>query len=357
MRRFIIGIVLVMIFSITFLIYSHKKTSPTNNGNIQTVSVIKLRRDTLPHFIHITGTLLPLEAVDIYAKASGFIDVINVDRGSVVKKDDVLAQLVDPQLDKEIERAKASYDATNEQYRRSVPVTPRSVSREQLAALKGAADVAYKTWQALQAQKNFLTITAPFDGIITTRYLHTGALVNAGVTPGASPIVRIELIKKLRLVVYVPEADVYSTIQGKQVPFSVSSYPNQQFKGTVARMSRSLNLKTLTEAVELDVNNSDIKLMPGMSVSLNWPATRPYSTFIVPSNAVITTTYKVFVIRVKNGMTEWVNVETGNRSEDKVEVFGPLQTGDTIVAHASDELRNHIKVKIKGELSSDKSST
>lgn len=346
-KRLLIGILIVIALILCFLVLFHHPKQKSNLDDTPVVSTMKLKKERLPYLIKLPGTLLPFETVDIFAKASGFIDVMYVDRGSFVKQGELLAQLIDPQLDRAIEGAKAAFKAAEEQYKRAKPVAAQSVSKEQLAALKGARDVSLKAWQAQLAQRKFLTVSAPFDGIVTTRYLHPGALVNAGATPAATPIVKIDLLKHLRLVVNIPEADIASVEQGQRIPFSVSSFPGHKFTGVVARISHALDLVTLTEPVELDIDNSNLKLMPGMIVNINWSATRRNPTFVVPQKSIVTTTYGMFVIRVKNNCTEWIHVKRGNYNKDKVEIFGALQEGDLIVVNATDELRANTKVKIE----------
>lgn len=349
LKQLVIGAFVVILIAYALALSLHYiKNKKQNLKNIPVVSAIQLKKEMLPYFISLPGTLLPFETVDVYAKASGFISVMNVDRGYFVKQGDILAQLVDPQLDRDIERAKAAFESASEQYKRAKPVAGQSVSREQFAALKGASDVALKAWQALLAQKQFLTVSAPFDGIITTRYLHPGALVDAGSTPGSTPIVKIDDLKRLRLVINIPQADIGSVAEGNQIPFLISSYPTKTFYGKVARISHALNLKTLTEPVELDVDNSNLMLLPGMVVNISWPATRRNPTFVVPKKAIVTTTYAMFVIRLRNNVTEWINVTRGHFNKDKVEIFGDLQEGDLIALNETDELRANTKVQIEG---------
>lgn len=167
--------------------------------------------------------------------------------------------------------------------------------------------------------------------------------------PGETPIVTLVLLKHLRLVVNIPEADIATVVRGQRILFSVSGFPGQQFDSIVARSSHALDIVTLTEPVELDVDNSNLLLMPGMVANINWPATRRNPTFVVPKKAIVTTTYAMFVIRVKNNRTEWIQVKRGNYNKDKVEIFGALQEGDLIVVNATDELRANTKVTIDGE--------
>jgi membrane fusion protein, multidrug efflux system len=316
-----------------------------NAENKPLVEVFTLKKGSLKKTIRLPGDLLPYEAVDIYAKVSGFIETLRADRGSEVKKDDVLAQLVAPELDKRLDEARAQYLAVNDQYQRRRKIPAGYVSVESVVVLKNNTESARENMEALREQQNYLTIRAPFDGVITSRNLHTGALVIAGADNRAVPIFRLEKIDTLRLVVAVPEAQVEGLKEGTEAAFTVPALPDRKFAAKISRFSHSLDQKTRTEAVELDVDNASRILSPGMYADIIWPVTRVGGGFTVPVKAVVTTTEKTFVIRVRAGITEWVEVKRGDASGDVVEVFGALQEGDSIVTRATDELRAGVKVK------------
>jgi multidrug efflux pump subunit AcrA (membrane-fusion protein) len=119
----------------------------------------------------------------------------------------------------------------------------------------------------------------------------------------------------------------------------VPAYPGETFHGVVKRMSRSLDPKTRSMPVELEVENGGLRLAPGMYAQVSWPVRRPHPSLLVPAGSIVTTSERVFVIRLKEGKAEWVNVERGNASGDLVEVLGPLHEGDLVVRRGSDELR------------------
>jgi len=311
------------------------------------VDTITLKKTRLEKTLRLPGDLLPYEAVDIYAKVSGFIETINADRGTEAKQGDLLVQLIAPELNYRLGDARAQYYAAKDRYLRNLKVNVPAISPQEMETSKDAAESAFNHMHDLEEQIKYLTIRAPFDGVITTRYLHPGAFVIAGGATGAIPIFRIEMLTRLRLVAPVPEADVADVKEGVEVPFSVSAYPERMFTGKVARLSHSLALRTRTEPVELDVDNSNRLLAPGMYADIRWPMRRQNASFVVPMRAVVTTTEQVFVIRVKDMVAEWVDVDRGNAKGDSVEVFGALKEGDTIVADATDEIKPGEKLTAK----------
>ncbi len=341
-----------------------------------TLEVVKVvsqkveRKSTLP------GELLPYQAVDVYAKVNGFVQSVEVDRASWVKAGQLLATMTAPELQAQRAEAEARVQSIEAQQAeaaaklaaadstyqrlRSAAATPGVVAgndlvvaqktveaeRARVTSLESSAKAAQASVQALRDVEEYLRIEAPFDGVITERHAHVGSLVGPA-TAGRSPLLRLEQITKLRLVAPVPEADAESIVPGTRVGFTVPAYPGVTFYGVVRRPAFSLDTKTRTMPVELDVENASRKLAPGMFAELTWPVRRRQASLLVPPSAIVTTTERIFVIRVKDGAAEWVDVRRGAASGDRVEVFGKLQEGDLVVRRGSDELREGTKVAAK----------
>src|SRR3989442_3329567 len=109
-------------------------------------------------------------------------------------------------------------------------------------------------------------------------------------------------------------------------------------------MAHDLDEKARTMPVELDVRNPDLRLSGGMYPEVQWPVRRPQPSLLVPPTSIVTTTERTFVVRVANGVAQWVNVSRGARVGDLIEVFGALKEGDTIVRRGTDEIREGAKV-------------
>jgi RND family efflux transporter MFP subunit len=201
-------------------------------------------------------------------------------------------------------------------------------SREQASR---AAQAAVQSQKDLEA---YLRIIAPFEGFVTDRMVHPGALAGPD-----SPLLVVQQVSHLRLVVPVPEEDVGGIMRGGSVAFRVPAYPERTYSGTVARISHMLDPKTRTMPVELDVVNRDGSLAPGMYPSVKWPVRRERPALYVPKTSVVTTTERTFVIRDQNGHAEWVDVRKGASEDNLVEVMGNLRPGDRVVRLGTDELR------------------
>jgi RND family efflux transporter MFP subunit len=196
-----------------------------------------------------------------------------------------------------------------------------------------AADAAVSSAKEVQS---YLRIIAPFDGVVTERLVHPGALVG----PGSDMVLLvIQQISRLRLVVAVPEEYAGGITRGARVTFRVPAFPERTFFGTVARASHSLDKINRTMPVELDVSNRDGLLSPGMYPAVNWPIRRSRPALFVPKSSIVTTTERTFVVRNQNGRAEWVDVRKGAADGDLIEVLGDINAGDKVVKRATDEIR------------------
>jgi RND family efflux transporter MFP subunit len=208
-----------------------------------------------------------------------------------------------------------------------------------LAAQHGI-EAARQALNAVLDMEGYLRVTAPFAGVVTERNVHPGALVGPSSGAGAAtPLLRLVDTDRLRLVVPVPEAYTAEMKPGAEIAFTVAAYPGRSFSGKVARVAEAVDVSTRTMAVELDVVNRDGRLAPGSFCQVRWPVRRSGPSLFVPSTSVAATTDRTFVIRIRGGKTEWVDVRTGLTSGALVEVFGDLRAGDEIAGRGTDELR------------------
>jgi membrane fusion protein, multidrug efflux system len=344
----------------------------------QTVEVVKVVEEPLNVTLSLPGELTPYQTVALYSRVTGFVKTITVDRGSRVRAGQQLAALEAPELVAQKSeaqsklqgaeaqlsaiRAKADASASTYEKLKAASATPGVVAgndvvlaqkaveadKSQIAAAEQNVEAARQALKSVSDMEGYLRITAPFSGVVTERNVHPGALVGPTGGPGtATPIVRIVESARLRLVIPVPEAYTAGVTNGTSLTFTVAAYPGQTFTGTVSRISRSVDVATRTMAVELDVDNAAGLLAPGTFCQVKWPVRRAMPSLLVPNGSVASTTGRTFVIRVRSGRTEWVDVKTGLTSGPLVEVFGDLMPGDEIAARGTDELKAGASVQVK----------
>jgi len=222
-----------------------------------------------------------------------------------------------------------------------------AAGQSRVVSAQQGIEAARQALAAVRDMEAYLRVTAPFAGVVTERNVHPGALVGPSSGSAAAPLLRIVDDRRLRLVVPVPEAYTAEMQSGTAVPFSVAAHPGQTFTGSVARIARSVDVSTRTMAVELDVANGDSRLAPGTFCQVRWPIRRAAPSRFVPSSSVASTTDRTFVIRVRGGKTEWVDVRTGLTTGPLVEVFGNLTAGDEVARRGTDELRPGTDVRTR----------
>ena len=324
--------------------------------------------------VHLPGEIEPYEVVAIFPKVTAFVKSIAVDRGTHVKTGELIAQLEAPELIAQRAEAQSKLQAAQAQlaaaeakvasdsgtYERlkAAAATPGVVAgndlfvaqkavdadRAQLKAQQDNISAAQQALQAIAQTEAYLQVKAPFDGVVTERNVHPGALVGPAGGAGAVPMVRIETLSRLRVVVPVPQNYAAGVPVGTKVDFTVPAFPGRTFAGTIARIAHSLDEKTRTMPVELEAANVKGELSPGIFSDVLWPVRRSYPTLFVPTSSVANTLERVFVVRVRDGKSEWVDVKTGATVDKMTEVFGDLHEGDMVAVRGTDELRPGMSV-------------
>jgi RND family efflux transporter MFP subunit len=344
----------------------------------QTVDLAPVASKLVSRTVELPGELLPFLSVPLHAKAPGYVDRVLVDRGSIVKQGDLLVELSAPEMSSRIAeaqskvqeaeadrlQAEAQLAGAQSTYERmkTASDTPGAIAGNEVIqaekqvdaakALVNSRQQAGKTAEAavrsLQDLKGYLQISAPFEGVVTDRLIHPGALVGPG---NDVALLVLQQLSQLRLVVPVPEEDVGGLVTGASVPFQVPAWPERTYSGIIARVSHVLDPKTRTMAVELDVMNRDGSLAPGMYPTVKWPVRRARPSLFVPKTSVVITTERTFVVRNQHGQAEWVDVKKGVADGDLVEVMGNLKPGDQVVRRATDEMREGTPIQVAAKSS------
>ena len=295
--------------------------------------------------LHGDGITEPILDATLSSPVAGIVAKHNFKEGEFVKQGQAIVELDKRQEELEAKRRSivlAPMKADWEGARFLFQQPKSSMSKEALDKKQSDYDVAVVEHELAEDAVRKRSITAPFDGVITERLVHPGALVG----PGADPVLLVlEQLSHLRLVAAVPEEDIGGIVNGARVEFKVPAYPDRMFWGTVARPAHALDAKTRTMPVELDVANRDGALSPGMYPTVKWPVRRARPALLVPRTAVVTTSERTFVIRNNNGRAEWINVAKGVPDGELIEVTGSLRPGDKVVKRATDEIREGAPLK------------
>lgn len=328
-------------------------SSKANNKTVtlqkQSYKLMTLQPHQATGNVKLPGVMQPFEFVQLFPKVNGFVKDVYVDRGSAVKKGQVLLRLEAPEIEQHVSAARLKYTesyslylTSRDKYHRLLETskTPGTVSSFDLQAahskMQADSDVAqgeYANYQAQQTMFNYLTVTAPFDGVITDRNIHPGALVGPG-AQGNMPMLILQQQSKLRMVVNIPEEYTTQVKENSPVHFTVNAIPGKEYTGKIARTSGSLSDKFRSETIEVDVPNTDNIFKSGMYAEVILSTDGNKNAFFVPTTAVVTTTERKYVVVVRNNYKKWIDVTQGDQQKDSTEIFGDLHNGDNIIVNA-----------------------
>ena len=329
-----------------------QRTAARTSGPPRVVVVEPSRRDMV-RSITLPGDLIGAKEAALHANVQGYVRSIGVDKGDRVHKGQVLAVLEVPELAQQLERAKAEYrvkQLTADRTARVWHEDARLIALEDVDAAAGAASAAAAEVAHLEALVGYTHIVAPFDGVVTARYVDPGALMQSAgqlgtvlsggsvVASGPAPLVTIADIDSLRVYVYVPESDTGSIDLGQRATVRLAQFPGRDFHGTVARFSKALDLRTRTMLTEVDLPNPDHTLYPGMSGDVTIEFERHAGALTLPVTAVNQSPSGPYVLAVRDGHLVQMPVQTGFRRDETIEITSGLRGGEQVARYPSAQL-------------------
>lgn len=312
--------------------------------------------------LRIPSELSAYREVDLYAKVNSYVKSMTVDVGSEVKEGQLLATLEAPELVSQLAAAEskykaqqAIYESSNATYQRILDAakTPGTISKNDvdIAQAKRNSDLAQM--EAAQADfkanntiTQYLSIRAPFDGVISARNVNLGAYIGPSGKGSELPIFTLQQLRHLRLVIEIPEAYKGFIKLNDVVTFTVKAFPDEVFSGKIARRASVIDKTLRAEHIELDINNDDMKLAPGMVAEAVIGLNAGTGAFVVPRGAVVNSTEGVFMIEDSANIVKRVPVRVGRMTDSLAEVFGKnLSAGRVFVSKGSEELHDGMPVK------------
>lgn len=331
-----------------------KQTSKTESKKsaIDSIPAFVLQKAQVSKQIVFPAEIMPFERAEILPKVSGYINAVKVDIGDRVQKGQVLIVLDAPealsnyaQANSDVQAARAKYLGSLDTYKRILNASrvAGTVADSELEQARIRMQSDSSSYEASKSKlntygqlKDYLTIRSPYSGVVTQRNVDVGTLVGGN---NQRPLLIIEDNSILRLRVAIPEAFTTAIPDTSVISFTVDAQPGINYKATLSRKSDALNLTNRTETWEYLYRNDHGELKSGMFANVVMKLGRKGLSFLVPSSAVSTNLEKRFVIRLRNDKTEWVDVRNGINIDTKVEIFGNLTEGDTLLVRATDEIK------------------
>ena len=354
-------VVIVVVGLITRVVASRSVSNWTDANAIQSVSVIDLETSKDAGSLVLPGNVQAINAAPIYARVSGYLKKWYVDIGTPVKAGQLLAEIDVPDQDQQLAQAKADYNTALANQRLSAQtakrynmlgkanaIAPQLVDEANgdLAAKSAATASAKANMDRLSDLTNFKRITAPFDGIVTSRGTDVGQLVNVG-TAGATPLFTVADDRKVRIYVNVPQNYSAQIHPGMTAKFTVPDYPGQSFTATLMANAQSVNMQSGTVLMQLQADNPDHKLKAGAYAQVSFDLPANTNTVQIPASALIFNANGTSVATV--GPNNRVVVKPITITRDmgtSVEIAAGLTHHDKVIDNPPDSLRAGDEVRV-----------
>ncbi|MGO9605863.1 MAG: efflux RND transporter periplasmic adaptor subunit [Candidatus Binataceae bacterium] len=297
------------------------------------VLVTRLQNDTGTRSITLPGEIHGFYETPIYAKISGYIKDMFVDKGSRVKAGELVATVESPETDQQVRNAKATYllaKITDDRYQVLVSEAVISLQQADESHQTMLADLA--SWQSLVATQQYERVYAPFNGMITVRNLYPGALVATATAAGTTnpAVYQIATLKPLRVYVYLPQTFSPFVHDGDKSTVTVGEFPDRDYQGSITRHPSALDQSTRTMLLEVDLPNDDLSLYPGMFANVAIAVKASNGAPRVPDQALIFMDNQVYVPIVQNNRIHLVDVKLGFDDGITCEVSRGLKGDETV---------------------------
>jgi RND family efflux transporter MFP subunit len=346
---------------------------------VPAVRVAAVRSDPSDRVVNLPGTTLAFAAANIYARASGYIAKRNVDIGDRVKAGDLLVLIVAPELDHQIAQAEATLaqlrsmlsqrEAARElakvTWGRDKPVVKQGWLPEQQAtideqtlrqqeelvkAARSNAEAQESQLKVLHQEKEYQSVIAPFDGVITQRNIDVGSLMQAD-DINSTFLFTLMHTDVIRTQVYVPQDAAFGVRPGIKAVIRVPEMPGRTFEGTVTRFATALQPGSRTLLTEVDIPNPDGTLPAGVycTVDLHIPRESPSLTF--PAEAVIFNAGGVQVAVVENGVVRLTRIDIARDLGRQIEAREGVKPGDQVILHPPVDLVDGMRVQVRATTS------
>lgn len=339
------------------------KTVTLDNA-IPTVTVIHARQGAAAEEVLLPGNAQAYVATPIYARTSGYLKTWNFDIGAHVKSGQLLAEIETPEVDRQLDQARADLATAQANLELSQSTADRyqsllksdSVAKQDvedrvgdLHAKKAMVDSAAFNVKRLEETQHFQKVYAPFDGVITARNVDIGALINAGSNAPGKEMFDIAATNKLRVYVNVPQAYSRDVRPGAHADLTQAEYPGRKFAGTIVRSSDSIDPTSRTLLTEVDVDNPSGALLPGAFLSVHLKLSSKVGTVVVPVNTLIFRAQGLQVAVVRDTKAQLIPVSIGRDYGTEVEVVSGVTTQDQIIENPSDSLTAGTEVRLAKE--------
>ena len=333
----------------------------TEDAAVPFVTVVSPKAGGATQQLRLPGTTQAYTEAPLFARTSGYLRRWYFDIGARVKAGDLIAEIETPEVDQQLQQARADLDTAQANLSQAQITADRwealwktdSVSKQEtdqamstLAATKATAASNAANVRRLEQLQGFQKVYAPFDGIVTARNTNVGALIDAGASGVGRELFRVADIHKLRVFVQIPEVYSRAARTGATASLTLDEYPGRSFHGTLVRNANAIDLTSRTLLVEVDVDNADGQLLPGAYAFVNLDLSRQVRSLTIPANTLLFRAEGLRVGVVRDGRAQLVPITIGRDDGATVEITAGLQPTDQVIVSPSDSLISGTRVRI-----------
>jgi RND family efflux transporter MFP subunit len=333
----------------------------TIDMSVPMVSVVHPKRGALKDEIVLPGNIQAFTISPVYARTSGYLKKWYIDIGGRVKSGQLLAEIETPEVDKQLDQARADLITAQANLKLAEITMNRDLGLLKDAIPKQDVDNAVGAYEAdkgivssqtanvkrLEQLVSFEKVYASFDGVITTRNTDLGQLINAGNGGVSQQLFTLAATDTLRVFVNVPQIYSRSAVPGVVAQLTLAEYPNRRFTGKVARNSESIDPASRTLLTEVDVDNKTGELLPGAFAQVHLTLASKAPSLVLPVNSLLFRSegLQVGVVR-EGGKVELMPIVIGKDYGTEVEVVSGLREDDNVIVNPPDSLATGTAVRI-----------
>jgi membrane fusion protein (multidrug efflux system) len=314
------------------------------------VKVVNPQQRSFTSTLQIIGNALPNKQVNIHAMEGGFLSELKKDIGDKVQKGDILAVLNNPELTRELEInkvAKQVAEANYFRFKKVIAKTPELTTLQEFEKVEATYLMANAKYKATTNRDSLLSIRAPFSGVITTRNVELGALIQSGINnTNAAALFEIMDMEIIRLTIALPETEVDNISKGMQAEISFTELPGEQFSAQVSRMANAIDNRNKTMKVQLDIPNRNGKIKAGMYASVAIQLQSTGDKISLPNEALIAIKSEFFILQVKEGIVKRTLIKKGLSNTQFFEVLSnEINENSKVIVEGKAMVKEGMKVK------------
>jgi len=309
-----------------------KPTLPTLS-----IKLVAAKKGDATRSILLPANVLPYQQATLYAKVAGYVKTVNVDKGDAVQAGELLADIEVPELIADRARYKAELEVADLDYKRTSDAqkkAPDLVVPLTADTAKSKYDIAKANLERTETLLGFAKITAPFSGIITRRFVDPGAFIpaaNSGSTAQGAALFTVMDFTRVRVQAAIPEMEVPFIKNGLPVKVTIEELPTAKTEGTVTRFSHALDEATKTMLTEVELQNPDGTLRPGMYANVRITVERKADALVLPTDAVLVEKGRTSVFTAAENKAKRITVKTGFNDNGWVEILDGVKSGDQVI--------------------------